>query len=228
MARNLVPIAVDSVLIDDPESWDAFDFAAKELPRFDWIGFTSARGVINTVRRLGEIGVPLSELSQRSIAAVGPATSLQLKVSVRGPDLIPDQFSGADLARAFGDVHGRRILLPRAQRATRDLPAMLRGGGATVVEAPVYQVTGKSPELLAKSLMSVIKPDILALTSGSSAEVLIPAAEIAWGKVPPIVAIGPTTARSARELGHPASKVSSVYSVVGLASAIEEFVTAHG
>ncbi len=221
-SRGFSTLGLSTVRLEDPDSWERFNQAAHELIAFDWVGFTSGRAVVQVARRLAILDIPVGDLLSRRLAAVGPTTSEQLRRIGRLPDLVPNEFSGVGMAHKFGDVNGQRILLPCAQAAAPDLPAILIANGAEVTEAPVYQVTGMPVADIVCQLTKYPPPDLLALTSGSSAAVLIPACLQAYGMVPTLVAIGPTTARAALRLGQVASQVARVHTVTGLASAVAE------
>jgi uroporphyrinogen-III synthase len=95
---------------------------------FDGVLFTSASAAARAPRgarwpRVGAVG----EATARALEARG------IRVAVVGTG------GGAELARAWGEARGRRLLLPQAREAHPALAAALRAAGAEVTCAAVYE-----------------------------------------------------------------------------------------
>ncbi len=143
-------------------------------------------------------------------AAVGRATAEALVDAGLVVDLVADVPTGAGLAAALlaRNAAGLRVLLPRADAAAGDLPRLLRAGGAVVDEVDAYRTVEGPPELatpLRAALSARRPPAAIVFASGSAVRGLLKLAEATGvtAKVLglPAVAIGPSTAASAREAG---------------------------
>ena len=117
------------------------DAALKSIESFDWIFFTSANAVQAVERRGEELGRSLNALPKLPpAAAVGPATSGAAEAAGFSVEYVAAEHSGAGLARELGEeLRGRKVLLPRSDRANPDLPAALRKCGALVTEVVAYR-----------------------------------------------------------------------------------------
>ncbi len=130
-----------TIKIKPVDFYDVLDGELERLPEYHWILFTSLNGVKYFFERLYAKGMDARDLKGPDIAAVGKSTAdLLLRYGVNA-DLIPSTFTGEGLAESLLDlgVEGRNILIPRAQQGREILPETLRGAGAQVAVAPVYQ-----------------------------------------------------------------------------------------
>jgi uroporphyrinogen-III synthase len=124
-----------------PENYDELDAALSTIETFDWILFTSANAVQAVERRGEELGRALDALAKLPpAAAVGPATSGAAEAAGFSVEFVAAEHSGAGLARELGEeLRGKKVLLPRSDRANLDLPAALRRSGALVTEVVAYR-----------------------------------------------------------------------------------------
>lgn len=144
-----------TIRIKSVESYDVLDGELERLNEYHWILFTSLNGVKYFFERLYAKGMDARDLKGPDIAAVGKSTAdLLLRYGVNA-DLIPSTFTGEGLAESLLDqgVEGRNILIPRGLHGREILPETLRGAGAQVTVAPVYQncpVQGDRERLIAE------------------------------------------------------------------------------
>lgn len=130
-----------TINIKPVDSYEILDGELERLNEYHWILFTSLNGVKYFFERLYSKGMDARDLKGPALAAVGKSTAdLLLRYGVNA-DLIPSIFTGEGLAQSLLDqgVEGRNILIPRALHAREILPETLRGAGAQVTVAPVYQ-----------------------------------------------------------------------------------------
>ncbi|MEE4136441.1 MAG: uroporphyrinogen-III C-methyltransferase [Desulforhopalus sp.] len=130
-----------TINIKPVESYAILDSEMERLQEYHWILFTSLNGVKYFFERLFAKGMDSRDMKGPDIAAVGKSTAdLLLNYGINA-DLIPNTFTGEGLAQSLLDqgVEGRNILIPRALQAREILPETLRGAGAQVTVAPVYQ-----------------------------------------------------------------------------------------
>jgi uroporphyrinogen-III synthase len=124
-----------------PEKFEDVDSALKGIAAFDWVLFTSSNAVQALARRGEEIGIDLNAAGKLPFAAaVGPATSDAAEAAGFSVEFVAEEHSGSGLAKELGkELKGKKILLPRSDRANGDLPASLRKSGAIVTEVVAYR-----------------------------------------------------------------------------------------
>ena len=124
-----------------PENYDALDAALGTIDSFDWVLFTSANAAQALERRGEQLGRRLDGFAKLpAAAAVGPATSEAAEAAGFSVEYVAVDHSGAGLAREMGEeLRGRKVFLPRSDRANPELPSALRRGGAIVTEVVAYR-----------------------------------------------------------------------------------------
>jgi uroporphyrinogen III methyltransferase/synthase len=143
------------------ESKDTADLdrAIRSVDTFDWIIFTSANAVTFFLGRCRAVGC-WPNTGRTKVAAVGSATRLAAEKEGLAISLVPAEFNGAGLAAELsGVISGKSVLLPRGDRASEELPLMLRRAGATVREVVAYVTAG--PEALDRSLLDAIRDGLV-------------------------------------------------------------------
>ena len=193
------------------ESYDFLDEELERIREYHWIVFTSLNGVRYFFERLFAKGMDARDLKGPSIAVVGKSTAdLLCQYGLRA-DLIPKKFTTEGLAEALLDtgVGGRNILIVRAKIAREILPETLRGAGAQVMVAPVYQnmpPPGARDTLLAN--LEAGRIDAITFTSSSTVKNFVDMvgassheelAKLLHGVC--IVAIGPITGKTINDHG---------------------------
>lgn len=217
-------------------------------PVYDWIIFTSANAVQPFVEAIESssadpLGHPRIDLRPAlrpaRILAVGPATADALARSGLRPDLVPDDFVGEGVLEALerelvleGEWEGSglgRVLLPRAAHARPLLPEALRARGASVDIVEAYRTVPENRgarEL--RRLLAAGEVDIVTFTSSSTvrnfhARVLEREPAVPGGAA--LAAIGPVTAKTARELGLPVAIVADPYTAPALVDACVAYLS---
>ncbi|HAH05391.1 MAG TPA: hypothetical protein DCM05_02520 [Elusimicrobia bacterium] len=143
LARLLARLGARSVPVPlirtrAPRSWKPLDAALRALESFDAVAFTSANGVEGFFQRARRV-FKRTPRAPRRIYAIGPATAQALAGHGWRALSVPEDHEGGALARRMGKVKGMKILIPRAQTAREELPALLRKAGADVRIAPAYR-----------------------------------------------------------------------------------------
>lgn len=225
-------IEFPTIEIAEPDSWGETDAFIRELPHYDWIVFTSTNGVERFVARLLMKGLDIRAMWRARICAIGPATASALERSGIRADLIPPRYRSEEAAEALckKEISGKRILIPRAQKARDILPEILRKAGARVDLAPVYKTilpqNGKTREI--RSLLEKREVDIVTFTSSSTVEnfvKLMPDAtstDLLSGVL--VACIGPVTAETARSLGIETDIMPERYTIPDLALAMIDHI----
>jgi len=189
-----------------PRDFTELDAAIRTLDEFDWLILTSANAVRFFFGRCRELDRWPSG-PRPLIAAVGPATESALKAEGLRASFVPQEFNGFALAaKVLSNAAGKRILIPRSDRGTEELPAALRGAGAMVTEAVAYRTA--EPEGIDSGVVDAIRrgeADAITFFSPSAFHALeraIGAAGMAQiNSQIAFAAVGPVTAAAIRKAG---------------------------
>jgi len=204
-------LALPTIAIAPPEDTEALDRAVAELDAFDWVIFTSRNAVKHLVDRFRPLGIRGDRASRLTasprVAVIGSITSDEAKsVGFLIDREAQESLGDALAAELASEVRGKRVLLPRGDRAGPALPDLLRTAGADVVEVVAYRnVVPKSFDAKVVEAIREGKVDVITLFSPSAYENL--ANEIGLenlrrqsGKIA-LASIGPVTSRAVREDG---------------------------
>ncbi len=224
-----------TINIKPAESYEILDEELERLSEYHWILFTSLNGVKYFFNRLFEKGMDTRDLKGPEIAAVGKATAKYLLSFGIKADLVPDIFTGEGLAESLLDlgVEGRNILIPRALHAREIVPETLRGAGAQVLVAPVYENCPASAdrELLLQEFADG-RVDMLTFTSSSTVRNFLTmiGAESSEElqklfKDVKIAAIGPVTAKTITNNGLKVDIQPEEYTIEAMVDAIVNYYT---
>jgi len=215
-AEGATVLEAPAIEILPAEDTGPLDDAVAELNEggFAWVVFSSPRAVDAACERMDALGLPRG--MRAMIAAVGPATAAALLEAGFHVHLVADPHTTDALADQFPAGRGR-VLLPRADIAPPGLEDVLSAKGWTPVRVVAYR-TGLSatlPDEVAWAL-DARRVDAVAFTSASTVRgfaSLTPERPVA-------VAIGPVTARAAREEGFVVAAVAEPHTMEGLAAAV--------
>ena len=222
-------LLLPAVSFFEPSDTVHLDQVIHSLERFDWVFFTSANAVLFFADRCLKVGRDVRAGKMPHYAAVGPATA---NVAVRAGfavDYVAREFQGVALARELGaELKGKHVLLPRSDRAGRDLPDLLREAGVEVVEAVVYHTGGIGPtEPGVLEAVRERRVDVVAFYSPSAIENLCKelGAEIMsrLGEQAAFAAVGLVTAAALRKAGLPVAIEASEATSESVAAAIAKY-----
>jgi uroporphyrinogen III methyltransferase/synthase len=193
---------------------DALRDAVRRLTDYAWVGFTSANAVPAVVAAMD--GQPWPDDVQ--VAVVGAATAARARTAGLPVHLVGTGVTGGDLARDLaGAAATGRVLLPAVEGARPELAAGLRDGGWSVDQVTAYRTV--APAVLPDALARVGGADAVLFSSPSTVDRFLDVA--GSGRVPAIVvAIGPTTASRAVEVGLSVSAVAARAGDDGLVAAL--------
>ena len=225
--RNLgaTTIEVPMIEIQSPSDTDSIDNSIQNLRKYDWVIFTSVHGVEFFLRRMTMLHVPESSLDGVKIAAIGPATSAAIQSIGRTPDYVPSEFLSERIAAGLGSLQGKRILLPRADIASKKLPLLLRDKGALVDEVVAYK-TVVPRELKRDQIKTVVESgvDAIIFTSPSTVHNFVDALKDVSSMKElnniKIVCIGPVTAEAATQSGMQVALVANPHTIDALVEAM--------
>ena len=189
---------------------------------FDWLAVTSRNAVLAMHRIAQGHGRELAEgLTAGRVATVGEATRSTCASVGLDVALVPTERQDArGIAQAFAEGPGR-VLVPLGDLASPVLARGLAGKGWDVTRVEAYRVVdGPGVDAETAAALAAGAFDAVLLTSGSVAERFAPfAAPADAGTL--VVAIGATTAASARAAGLAVHATSTVPSYDGILAALE-------
>lgn len=225
----------------EAENTADLDQAIRSLDTFDWLIFTSANAVTFFLSRCRALGSwPLAggatdgaPKNVTKIAVVGSATELALKKEGLQASLVPREFTGKGLAAELRDqVAKKSVLLPRSDRASEELPVLLRKAGAKVSEVIAYRTLG--PGTLDHDLIAAIRAghaDAVTFFSPSAFrefQNLLGADALAnWDSRVAFAAVGPVTAEAIRAANLPLAVEAEESTTSSLIEGLEGYFAPH-
>ncbi len=209
-------IELSTIAIHPPTSWNEIDAAIHDIEEFDWILFTSPNGVRAFFQRLHQVSG--NKKLDTNFACVGPATKAELELHGYLPAFVPSEY----LTEKLGDqlsgnflLDGKRILLARAEVASKGIREALEKSGAFVTEAAVYRTLPKKG-IDGEDILDGVTD--ITMTSPSTVEGLltcVDSKEIKSRQIR-VHCIGPVTARKAEERGLHVDSIANVHTIEGL------------
>lgn len=198
-------------IVDD----DALAPVLADLGRYDWLVVTSQHGA-------SRVGPAARAHPGLKLAAVGTATATTLARSAgRRVDIVPAVQRAAALIETLGlAVANTTVLVAQADIAPPELVEGLRSNGATVDSVIAYSTRPRTPT--PNERQRLLGADAVTFASGSAVRAWVSAIGVEAPAV--VVAIGPSTAATAYDLGLAVSRVAPEHSVPGLVAAVlDEF-----
>lgn len=223
-----IPIETPGIEIQPASEPDELDRAISGLKNYQWIIFTSTNGVEAFFRRLNDFHFDSRRLYGLRVGAIGSATASALEDKGIIADCIPKTYTSKGLLAGFQkqNLSGKRVLLPRADIAGKELARGLARLGAEVREVRAYRTVPNSEGILqAKELLLKGEIDIIIFTSSSTVNNLTDGLgeERDALKKPLTVCIGPQTAAEAVKAGLRTDVVARKHTMYGLVEAIEQY-----
>ena len=207
----------------------ALDKAIICLSDYDWVIFTSVNAVEIFYSQLRENSADVRSFGKAQICAVGPKTVEALNRIGILADFVPSRSQGAAIANEMENLAGKRVLLPCAKIAPKDLPTALHEKCAVIHTIPIYdtiKTEGKGREELEKGIIGG-EIDMVTFTSSSTVTNFVEMfdqhrPEVVLAKVR-IAAIGPSTAEAVKRCGLKVDVMPSEASIEALTQEIVRF-----
>jgi uroporphyrinogen III methyltransferase / synthase len=231
LALKLAALGAEVLLLPmvqftDPPQTDELDQAIRALAEFDWLVFTSANAVRYFLARCRTLGQwPSAALR---LAAVGPATRDALEVEGLQAAIAPHEFHGQALAAELeAEVAGRRILMPRSNKAGDELPGLLRAAGAIVTDVVAYSTVEAADPAAGPAFEALLRGEADAITFFSPsafrhfADSFGREALRRLSARVALAAVGPVTAAAIREAGLPVAVEAAQATTAALIAALE-------
>jgi len=139
--KGVVPVLVPMVAFGLPDDPSLIDEAIRELQSYDWIFLTSQNAVRALLERCQVLKVSFAQaVAGVRVAAVGQATAEAAENAGLKVAYVATKHQGVSLAEELAEkIRGRRVLLPRSDRANPELVEKLGRLGAQVKEIVAYK-----------------------------------------------------------------------------------------
>jgi uroporphyrinogen-III synthase len=206
--HGAIPVLLPMVSFAPPDDPAPLDSALHGLQHFDWLFLTSQNALRALEKRCVELELSLHELlSVVQIAAVGPATAEAAQHAGLPVAYVAKKHQGVALAQELSaSVQGKKIFLPRSDRANPDLVQALEGYSAQVTDVVVYK-TILPTESETKDYLHQMElgADAVLFFSPSAVhnlqDMLGPARFVILSRAAVYAAIGPVSERALRDTG---------------------------
>jgi len=233
--RGAHPILLPMVAFAPPDDLQSLDDSLRHLHEYHWVFFTSQNAVSALQERSEHLKLSLRDaIGAAQIAAVGPATADAARAAGLAIAYVAREHHGVALAQELQtEVCGKRVLLPRSDRANHDLVETLQRLGAHVTEIVAYKTLLPASED-APYLETILRdvPDAVLFFSPSAVhhlrELLGPQAFQNLAEKSVFAAIGSVTERALREAGVPRLIVASATSVSAILDSLASFFVNSG
>ncbi len=222
------PVYFPVIEIRPMEDLTALDRVMENIIRYDWMVFTSVNGVEVVFDHIARANGRSSLPENLKIAAIGPKTAEALRERGIEPCFVPDKYVAEAILPGLGDLHGRWVLLPRAEIARKMLPEAIVAAGGVAHEIAVYHTLPAEPDAegLAEMKAGV---DVVTFTSPSTVHNFVQIVRqngldpFHLPAAPKVFCIGPITAAAAHEEGLAVDIVAEEYTAEGLVAALGRF-----
>jgi uroporphyrinogen-III synthase len=190
-----IPVVFPTIVVGPPASWKPLDEALSRVQHYQWLVFTSAAAVKNTLSRVKN----REALRGVKVAAVGRHTASVLQHEGLAVDLVPPEGqhqNGPGLARELSSLApGATILFPQAAGGRPELKNQLTMQGCVV------DVVAASETFAIVPLPSVPPFEVATFASPSAFQSFVQSAgaDPLFSKV--VIALGETTANAVRKIG---------------------------
>lgn len=234
-ARGAKAVLSPMVAFHPPHDFAPLDKALRELRSFDWLLLTSANAVRALVDRSQSLELDvMKSFAALRIAAVGPVTAEAARKAGWHVSHVAAKHQGVAIAEEFSaELARKRILLPRSNLASAELPDALRRLGAQVTEVVAYRTFAGEPEGEGQSAFfsghleavlffspSAVR-NFLNWDAGKGGPVLRSISDSSRRTA--VVAIGPVTAVALRDAGLRNIVQAADTSVASVIEALESF-----
>lgn len=209
-AAGAVPVVVPLIEIVE-DAAGVTELAAAQPDEFEWLVVTSPNGARAYLGAHGGGGT-----APRQVAAVGASTAAVLAAAGIPVALVPLQQRATGLLAEF-PAGGGRVLLVQAVDAAGTLAAGLSEMGWRVTAISPYRSVAARPTT--GQHLAALSADAVLFASGSAARGWV---EVFGRTTPPIVvAIGPSAAEAAGQVGLKVDLVAADHSLSGLVASLE-------
>ena len=148
-----VPVLVPMVAFGPPDDPSLLDEAIREAGGYDWIFLTSQNALRALEERSQILKLSLGKVMDGvQVAAVGPATAAAAENAGLKVAYVAAKHQGVSLAEELAEkIKGKRVLVPRSDKANPELLEKLKGLGARVKDVVAYKTIRPEQQDLGKA-----------------------------------------------------------------------------
>lgn len=225
--RGANPIQFATIRIKPLTQKNRFLQTLSKITEYDWIVFTSAKGVELFFESLHTLQKDARVFASAKIAAIGAKTADKLNEFGLKADFLPTVFTSEELGKqliGFTNLQGKKILLLRSQLASNELCELLTAVGAAVDNVALYDIlTQKSQCIRLKEEIADGRVDWLTFASPSAAKGFFEQVEpdLVYSSNIKVASIGPVTTEQLKNLGVRVNLTAKEHTLDGLLTAIE-------
>ena len=224
-ARGARAIDYSAFKIQDLTDSEEFKQAVKEIANFDWVFFTSPRGVKLFFAALEKLNKDARVFGAAKIACIGSQTAAELDNFGIKADFTPEIFTSKEFANSFIKEHnpaGKKILLLRSVLADNELAEKLSACQAQVRQISTYSAekTKNDVSLLAQQFKTD-KIDWIAFASSFAVKCFFGDFDSKDLRKVKIASIGPTTTDALKKIGITPAVEPAEHTIDGLIDAME-------
>jgi uroporphyrinogen-III synthase len=230
-----VPVVIPMVAFGAPDDVAAVDEAIRGAGRFDWMLLTSQNAIRALQERCEILGFGLARaMNGTRVAAVGPATAESATNAGLAVEYVAVKHRGVELAEELGEkITGKRVFLPRSDRANPELVGKLRELGAEVHDVVAYKTVRPDEGSLEKVEELVRQGADAVLFFSPSAvhhlhDVLGGEKFVEFSRRAVFAAIGPVTEKALRKAKVERVVMAADTTVEAVLAALKEHFTASG
>lgn len=201
----------------------------KNIEAFDWIIFTSVKGVDYFMQAVRKLNIDIEILANKKIAVVGPKTAEKIQEYNLRIDFMPTIYTTEQLGKELQEISGRKLLLARSNIASKQLVADLQHKGAFVTDIPIYKTISITTQdrvfedLVQKGVISYITFTSPSTVIGFFERVTDP--EIRKKSLLfPVISVGPVTTKTAEKNGFTHIITADTYTTDGMIKKLQEIV----
>jgi uroporphyrinogen III methyltransferase/synthase len=222
------PVLFPTILIQPPDNMKAIDDAIARVGTFDWVIFTSVNGVERFFERFFQIEDDIRAMAGPRLGAIGPVTAAAVQRFGLKVDLLAKEFVAEGVLDILSqsDIRGKRLLIPRAEKARDILPDGIAKMGGAVEVVTVYK-TGLPADADIEQIRKMLeRKELDAITFTSSSTVTHFMEMLKGSNLPSLLdgivlaSIGPVTSNTMKECGLPVHAEANEYTIDGLVKAL--------
>ena len=223
------PIELPSIEIAPLEDYTDLDQALSEGVHLAtrWVIFSSTNAVESVFARLDVLGLDSRVFSNAKVAAIGPATALELERRGIKPDFIPSASPSETVLNELSNYNWKdmSVLLPVSNIGREVLSEGLNNLGAKVTRIIAYRTI--TPEGISDKAKQLIRDgiDVVTFTSSSTVRNLVNLLDEDSTQLSSslIACIGPITAKTAVDMGLRVELIAEDATVESLVESLEKY-----
>ena len=151
--KGAVPVVLPMVAFSPADNLAELDQAIGGLAQFDWVFLTSQNALRALQERCQALHCDLpSAVGAARVGVVGPATAEAARAASINVSYVATKHQGVSFVQELAaEVRGKRIFLPRSDRANPDLVEQLRHLSAHVTDVVAYKTIAPDEAALART-----------------------------------------------------------------------------